>query len=382
MIWNHIVRFSCCLLLAAAALPAQKPTQSGEFILYAGTYTGPKSKGIYAFRFDPASGKTVPIGLVAETTSPSFLALHPTGRYLYAVNESSNSISAFSVDAKTGALAFLNKVASGGSAPCHLTLDRTSKWLLAANYGSGSVAVFPIKTDGSLGDASSVVQHSGSSVNLQRQRGPHAHEVVLSPDNRFALVADLGLDQVLIYRFDAVKGALTPNDPAFAKLSPGSGPRHLVFHPNGRFVYVISEIKSTMTAFAYDAARGSLQELQTVSTLPQGFTGTSSAAEVQVHANGKFLYGSNRGHDSIAAFAIDPAKGTLTPAGHTPTQGKNPRHFAIGPFVPSYLFAANQNSDNIVQFRIDSNTGTLTPTGTVLDVPAPVCVTFFIGQSN
>jgi 6-phosphogluconolactonase len=237
------------------------------------------------------------------------------------------------------------------------------------------VAVFRVLKDGRLGEASAFVQHVGSSVNPERQKEPHAHSINLSPDNRFAIAADLGLDRLLVYRFDAAKGTLAANTPAFAKVNPGSGPRHLAFHPSGRFAYVISEMQSTVSAFAYDTAGGVLRELQTTSTLPKDFSGENDTAEVQVHLSGKFLYGSNRGHDSIAVFAIDAAQGTLTSIERVPTQGKMPRNFGIDP-TGSYLWAANQGSDNLVVFRIDPQTGRLTPTGQVLEVASPVCVKF------
>jgi 6-phosphogluconolactonase len=219
------------------------------------------------------------------------------------------------------------------------------------------------------------VQHSGKSINPQRQEGPHGHAIEASPDNRFVLAADLGLDQILVHRFETAKGTLAPNDPPFAKLAPGAGPRHLAFSRDGRFVYAINELASTMTVFSYDAERGALAELQTLPTLPKGFEGENYTAEVAVHPSGKFLYGSNRGHDSIAVFAIEPAKGTLAPVEHVPTQGKWPRNFAIDP-TGAYLVAANQRSDNLVFFRIDPESGKLTPTGQVIAAPSPACVTF------
>jgi 6-phosphogluconolactonase len=257
-----------------------------------------------------------------------------------------------------------------------LAVDQTGKWLVAANYGGGSVSAFPIKSDGSLGEATGFVQHAGASVNQQRQKEPHAHSVNFSPDNRFVLVSDLGLDQVMIYRLDPVKGTLSANNPAFAKVKSGAGPRHFAFHPNKRFGYVINEIDSTVTAFSYQPSNGTLEEVQTISTLPKDYTGKSYTAEIEVHPNGRFLYGSNRGHDSIAVFSIDPRKGNLTTLEQTSTQGKTPRNFAIDP-SGSYLFAANQGSDNIVMFKIDQKTGKLTPTGAVLEVPSPVCVAFY-----
>jgi len=235
--------------------------------------------------------------------------------------------------------------------------------------------VFPVLEDGRLGEASAFVQHTGSSVNPKRQEGPHAHSIDTSPDNRFLLAADLGLDRLLVYRFDPFKGSLEPNDPAFAKINPGAGPRHFAFHPGGRFVFAVNEMGSSISAFSYDAARGSLRELQTISMLPKDFASQSDAAEIEVHPSGKFLYGSNRGHDSIAVFAIEAGKGTLTPVEYVPTQGKTPRNFAIDP-TGSYMVVANQDSDNLVVFRIDAKTGRLTPNGKVPDVPSPVCVKF------
>jgi 6-phosphogluconolactonase len=289
--------------------------------------------------------------------------------------QSSGAVSAFAIDRVTGKLTLLNEVPSRGADPCYITLDKSGKHVLVANYTGGSVAVFPVLDDGRLGDASAFVQDQGHGTNPERQEGPHAHSIDLSSDNHFALVDDLGLDQVITYRFDPAKGSLAPNEPAFAKVEAGAGPRHLAFHPNGKFAYVINEMHSTVTAFAYDSAGGALRSLQKNSTLPPGFTGQNDDAEVQVHPSGKFLYASNRGHDSIAVFAIDPTKGTLTPVEDIPTRGQTPRSFEIDP-TGSLLFAANQKSNNIVVFRIDAGTGRLTATGQVLEVAAPVCVKF------
>ncbi len=347
-----------------------------SFMVFVGTYTNGASKGIYAYRFHPASGDIEPLGLAAETASPSFLAVHPNRRFLYAVNESdANSVSAFAIDSKTGKLKPLNRVSAHGSGPCHLAVDKTGKQLLVANYGSGSVAAFPIRPDGSLGESGGFDQHVGSGADSRRQRGPHAHCVVFSPDNRFAMAADLGLDKVFVYRVNPAKASFQANDPAYALVKPGSGPRHFAFTPDSMHGYVINEIASTITAFDYDRKRGALTETQTISTLPAGFSGQSTTAEVVVDPNGRFLYGSNRGHDSIAVFAIDRAKGTLTLVEHVPTQGKEPRNFAIDP-SGSYLWAANQNSDSIVLFRVDANTGRLTPSGKTLQAGKPVCVLF------
>jgi len=350
--------------------------------VYIGTYTGAKSKGIYVSPFDPATGKLGPPELAAQTANPSFLAVHPEGRFLYAVGETSSfegkrtgAVGAFSIGPKTGQLTLLNQQSSGGAGPCHLAVDKGGKCLLVANYGSGSIAALPIQRDGSLGEPTSTIQHQGSSVNPQRQAGPHAHFITPAPDNRFVLTCDLGLDQVLVYRLDATKTALARNDPAFASVKPGSGPRHLAFHPSGRFIFLINEMGSTVTVLAYDAKRGTLKELQTISTLPEGFTGKSTCAEVQVHPSGKFVYGSNRGHDSIAVYAIDPENGKLSWVDCRSTQGKTPRHFTIAP-TGQWLLAENQDSDNIAVFRLDTRTGRLSPTGQVVEVGKPVCAVF------
>ena len=350
--------------------------------VYFGTYTGAKSKGIYLSRFNPATGWLTPPELAAATRSPSFLALHPGGRFLYAVGEAGDlqgkragTVSAFSIDTKSGQLTLLNSESSGGAGPCHLAVDGSGKCLLAANYGSGSIAALPIQSTGALAAPGSVIQHQGSSVNPQRQSGPHAHFITTDPANRFALTCDLGLDQVLVYRLDPAKAALVANDPPFASVEPGAGPRHLAFHPSGHFVFLINEMGSTLTVFAYDAKRGALKELQTVSTLPEGFAGNNSCAEVQVHPSGRFVYGSNRGHDSIAVFGFAAKAGKLTCLEHQPTQGKTPRHFALDP-SGQWLLAENQDSDNVVVFRIAAKTGRLSATGQTVAVGAPTCAVF------
>ncbi len=355
--------------------------------LYIGTYTRRaahvqgKSEGIYLLHLDLKQGALHPAGQVTGVDNPSYLALAPDGQHLYAVNEvsdfggkASGAVSAFAIDPETGSLTFINQQPSQGAAPCHVTVEASGRYVLAANYGGGSVVMFPIQRDGRLGVASDFVQHEGSSVNPQRQEGPHAHSINVDPNNRFALAADLGLDKILIYRLDLETGKLTPNpEQPWARVKAGAGPRHLAFHPNGRFVYVINELDSTMTAFAYDGERGTLKEIQTLSTLPEDFQGRSHCADVHVHPSGKFVYGSNRGHDSIVIYACDEGSGELKLVGHEPTQGAVPRDFALDP-TGTYLLAANQNSDNIVVFRIDARSGRLTPTGHVAQVPTPVCI--------
>jgi 6-phosphogluconolactonase len=368
------------LLPSGLAQPAKavKPVK-GEYIAYAGTYTrSDKSKGIYAWRFHPANGKVTAVGLVAETASPSFLAVHPNRKFLYAVNEVSNfegkrtgSVSAFAMDTRTGQLKLLNAVSSRGDGPCHLALDPSGKWLFAANYNGGSVAEYPVHDDGTLGEASAFVQHVGSSVNRQRQAGPHAHSTVLSPNGKSVYVADLGLDQILSYKV----GGLTPNDPPYIKIAQGAGPRHLAFTPNGRYAYVMTEMTASVVAFRYEG--GKFEELQTLPTAE--LSSNISGAEIAVHPNGRFVYSSTRGANTIGVFAIDADRGTLTPVERTPSGGQTPRNFAIDP-TGAYLFAANQDSDNVVVFRIDPRSGKLSPTGDMLDAFAPVCVIFVPAQ--
>jgi 6-phosphogluconolactonase len=351
-----------------------------DTLVYVGTYTGKQGEGIYVCRLDPSTGALTIISKAAGLENPSFLALDPKGRCVYAVREYSASadrqagaIVALSWDRTTGGLTFLNEQPSGGQGPCYVTVDRSARFLLTANYGSGSVAVLPIADDGRLQPPSSVVQHQGSSVNPTRQKEPHAHCIVLDPANRCALAADLGIDKIMVYRFDGEGGKLLPHDPPSVQCEPGSGPRHLAFHPDGRHAYVIEELSSTITAFAWDAGSGRLTPVQRVRTLPEGFQGANACAEIQVHPSGRLLYGSNRGHNSIVSFAVDDRTGELRLGGHEPTQGKNPRHFAVDP-SGRFLLAANQDSGTVVSFRINQDTGALVPTGHLLNVPTPVCL--------
>jgi 6-phosphogluconolactonase len=372
-----IVLAAPVILLSSAATRQQ--TAARQYLVYVGTYTTKtNSKGIYSFQFDTATGKLSELGVAAETPDPSWVAVHPSGKFLYGANEAgkASSVSAFAIDTKTGKLTLLNQLPSLGEDPCYLSFDKTGKYVLVANYSSGTIAVFPILADGRLGEHTALMKDQGATgPNKERQEAPHAHWIETSPDNRFALVADLGLDEVLVYKFDATSGTLIPNEPAFARLKAGFGPRHLAFHPNGRFVFVVSELSSTATSFAYDAKKGTLKEMGTTSTLPHGFSGRNHVAEAAVHPNGKFLYVSNRGNDSLAILSIDAAKGTLAPAGVIPTGGRVPRHFAIDP-SGKYLLAENQFSNNIVVFKMDAATGGLTPTGQVVEVPSPVDIAF------
>ena len=367
-------------LVPMAAFAADKAAAPRTYWAYIGTYTGENSKGIYRFDLDPATGKLTNKALAGESASPSYLAFHPNGRFLYSVNEmpppgkKGGGVSAFAIDQKTGALTFLNQESSVGEGPCHLIVDKEGKHVLAANYGSGSVVVLPIDEKGRLGDPTDFVQHKGKSIDPGRQEGPHAHCVALDAANHFAFVCDLGLDKVMIYKYDAAKGKLTPNDPPAADVAPGSGPRDIAFTPDGKFAYVMNELNSTMTAFAYDADHGALKTLQTLSTLPKGgFKGDTSCAEVVVHPSGKFVFGSNRGQNSIVTFAIDPKTGHMTYVANQGEGIKVPRGFNVDP-TGTWAVVANQDSDSVVTFRIDPKTGELTPTGDKVEVGKPVDV--------
>ena len=365
---------------------AERPHIMNDYLVYIGTYNGPKSQGIYVYRLSLATGKLAPLGLAAASDRPAFLALHPNHKYLYAVNEinqydgkKSGSVSAFSIDHATGKLTLLNIVPSGDPGPCHLTVDHTGKYLLVANYGVGSVASFPILADGRLGKVVSFIPHIGHSVDPKRQEAPHAHSIYISADNRFVVSADLGTDQVCVYRFDANTGTLTPNQPPYASVPPGTGPRHFAFDPNGKFAYVIEEMGSSLTAFTWDAAHGVLHPFETIKTVPKDYTGYNDCAELYFRPDGKFLYGSNRGYDGVTVFAIDPVKGTPTPVQYVHSEGKTPRSFGIDP-TGSYLIAANQDSDSLVVLHIDPSTGHLTPTGQKEEVGSPICVVFEAGK--
>jgi 6-phosphogluconolactonase len=382
------------LVFVTARADKPKPAKK-DFFVFVGTYTDKTdSKGIYAFDFDAANGKLTPRGLAAETSNPSWLVLHPNGKWAYAANESGkqSSISAFSIDAKSAKLTQLNQLPALGEDPCYLSFDKTGKYLFVANYTSGNVVVFPILPDGKLGAATANMMDQGAlGPNKERQEAPHAHWIAPLGETTLIYVADLGLDRVLVYQFDPAKGMLSPvtlgggwsrskqgNDPSFAKLSPGSGPRHVAFSPIGaKAMYVLSEVQSTVTVFpSYPGTDiATFHPLQNASTLPEGFSGHNDAAEITIHPTGKWLFASNRGHDSIAVFSIDSASGKLKPAGDYPTGGKEPRHFAIDP-TGKFLLAENQNSNSIVTFRINPETGALSQISITENVPSPVCLTF------
>jgi 6-phosphogluconolactonase len=352
-----------------------------KMMVFIGTYTGGPSKGIYAYELNLQDGSLKEIGLAAEAANPSFLAIHPNKKFLYAANEVANfqgkrvgAVTGFAIDPETGKLTRINDQSSGGDGPCHLVVDRSGKNVLVANYGGGSVAVLPIDAEGKLKPASAFVQHKGSSINPQRQKEPHAHSINVDQGNRFAFAADLGMDKILIYRFDAEKGSLMANDPAFAVVKPGGGPRHFALSPDQKHAYVNNEITSSVTAFSCDAEKGALTEIQTISTLPPDWKGNNSTAEIQVHPSGKFVYCSNRGHDSVAVFSVS-ADGKLKYVENESTRGKTPRNFGVDP-TGKYLIAANQDSNTLAVFRIDPQSGALSPVGETVAAPKPVCVKF------
>jgi 6-phosphogluconolactonase len=372
------------ILLAGLLAPRQAPAADArDYWVFFGTYTGAKSQGIYVSRMD-ASGKLTAPELAATGTNPTFLATDPQHHFLYAANEFGNfegqhagAITAYAVDAEAGKLTQLNQQSSGGDGPCHVSVDATGKTVMVANYNGGSVAALPVHPDGSLGPAASFIQDQGSSIHLPNQSGPHGHCILADPSNHFALVCDLGVDKVFVYKLDPAKATLAPNDPPFAALKPGAGPRHLAFHPSGKFVYVIDELDCTLTAFRYDAAHGALTEIGTFSTLPadEPMQPNFSCAEVVVHPSGKFLYASNRGHNTIAVFRINARTGNLTLVEHAPTDGEKPRCFNVDP-SGHFLIAANQDSDNVVIFSINSRTGQLAPTDQQLKIGSPVAIVF------
>src|SRR5216684_1192533 len=383
--------FLAPLVFSVAGGSADQPAANRKYLVFVGTYTTKtESRGIYGYEFDADTGKLTPKGVAAEARDPSWVTVHPSGKFLYAANEAgkSSTVSAFAVDAKSGKLTLLNQMPALGEDPCYISFDKAGKYVLVANYTSGNIVVFPILPGGKLGEHTALVQVSGATgPNKERQEGSHAHWIETSMGNGTVFVAALGLDRVLIYPFDSKTGSLTSDkvatstgwskSPAAKRgwsvtLSPGTGPRHVAFSRDGRFLYVLGELQSTVTVFRSPGADDdNFHSIQRIATLPKSFSGRNDAAEIAVHPNGKFLYTSNRGNDSIAIFAIDHAKGTLTLVAHVLTGGKEPRHFAIDP-SGKYLLAENQRSNNIVVFKIDAATGGLTPTGQVVEVPSPV----------
>ena len=361
------------LCIASITLSAAEP------LVFISAFASGDKAGIHAFSFDSKSGTLQPLHRTTEIQNPFFLAVSPDQRFLYAINAEKfggaddEFVTAYALDGRTGQLKRLNQQSARGTASCYLDVDATGKTVVVANYASGSVASLPVKEDGSLGEAASFIQHSGSSMDPQRQKGPNAHSIVVSPDNRFALAADLGIDKILIYQLDAAKAKLTPNEAQpFVKMQPGSGPRHITFHPNGRHVYVINELANTVSCFDYAAASGTLTERQTISTLPTGFTGKSYTADLKITPDGKFLYGTNRGHDSIASYRIGE-DGCLTLLSIDPSLGKGPQNLLISP-DGQWLLCANMPGNSVVVFHIDTTNGKITATGTPIEMPMPSCI--------
>lgn len=379
----YVMLSMCLLSLILLVSPARAEER---MLVYVATVPEKSNsqQGIYKTTLNMKTGLLAPPELVIKTNRSSFITIHPNGRFLYACNEigefqgkKTGAASAFAIDPTTGKLTALNDQPSGGQGPCYVRVDGSGKNLLVANYGGGSVAVLPIdETTGTLAAPSATVQHEGKSVDPNRQQGPHAHSFNPSPDNRFALACDLGLDKVMVYQLESAEGELTANDPPSASVAPGAGPRHLAFSNDGKFVYVGNEMGNTVTAFAYDAQQGALKEIQSLSTLPEAFAENSFVAEVAMHPTGRFLYISNRGHNSIAVFSVDPASGRLTAVNHPSTGGDWPRHFKIDP-SGKWMIVANQNSGDLVSFAIDQEKGTLAQAGSKVELAQPMCVQFY-----
>ena len=380
---------SSAVLLSSAFLPTLAPAQPRtharpqNYFVYVGTYTGAHSKGIYAYRFDASTGQLTPIGLAAELPNPSFLIADRANRHLYVATEmgahdrkdTNGAISSYAIDPRTGSLKFLNKVDSGGGGTCHLALDRTGKVLFLVNYFSGSVASFAVNSDGTIGGRTGFDMHSGSSVDPERQPGPHPHEVVFSPDDRFVFVPDLGTDRIYIYRLNPANRSFSPANPAYITVEAGAGPRHFLFGPGARFAYLVCEMGSRVIVFSYDAAHGALHPIQTISTLPPDYTGPNASAEIQIDREGKHIYTSNRGHNSIAVFSIDPQNGKLKNTQIASTLGDWPRNFVLDP-TGKYLIVADQNDNRLVVLAVDPRDGHLEPTGQSQEAGSPVCILF------
>ena len=367
------------IIIIMATLISTPSLIATTYDLYFGTYTNASpSEGIYHSTFDSTTAVLSKPKLAAKVSSPTFLAIHPNNKIVYAISERNpGEVSAFAIDPHTKHLNFINKVSSGGIGPCHLSLSVDAKTLLVANYSSGSLSSIPIKIDGSLGTPASQIKHKGSSVNKNRQEAPHAHSINITPDNKFAYVADLGIDKIMIYNLDTKTSKLTTNTPSYFATKPGAGPRHLTFHPNGKLVYLINELDNTLIALSYNSTNGELKELQSISTLPSGFKGKSKTAEVNIHPNGKFLYASNRGHDSIATYAINSDTGMLTFVSFQKYEINNPRHFNLDP-SGKFCIVGSQDTNQISLFKIDQKNGELIPTKTKYTIGKPVCIKFLI----
>ncbi|WP_044171897.1 lactonase family protein [Flectobacillus major] len=357
-------------LVWSSAILAQAPQ---EFYVLVGTYTSKASKGIYVYKFNTATGELQFSSVVSGVKNPSFITLSPNQKFAYSVGETDGdgTVNAFSFDKQSGSLSFLNSESAGGAGPCHITTDRTGKWVIAGNYGGGSLSILPILGNGTVGKATQTIQHTGHSVNASRQEKPHVHSINVAPNNQDVFVPDLGVDKIYTYSLDTQKGLLNEGKPAYTSSIAGSGPRHFTFHPNGKWAYVIEELSATVTAYRYQ--KGGLKATQTISTLPADYTGKKWCADIHISPDGKFLYASNRSHESITVYAINTKTGQLTWVDNTNVAGKTPRNFAIDP-TGNYILVANQDSDNITIFKRDKATGKFTYTGTSVEVSMPVCL--------
>ncbi len=370
------------IALVLSALLVSSHAIAKDMFVYFGTHRSGPQVGFSVAHFDSTTGVLAAPRFLTEAHEPAFFVLTPDGRHLYACNGGApGDLSSYSIDGQTGALTSLNRVPSGGAEPAYVSLDRSGRFAFVANYDAGTLAAFVLGSDGRLGDRTAYVQHSGHSINPQRQTRPHTHSIVPDPTNHFVLAADLGEDRLHVYRFDEKTGSLQPNDPPFAAITPGSGPRHVKFHPNGRWVYLINEMASTVIAFNWDPVRGALSEFQTISTLPSDFKGESTGAEIEVHPNGRFLYASNRGHDSLVVFAIDPASGRLSLVQHISSGGRTPRNFAFDP-TGHWIVCTNHGSNNAVVFQVDGGTGRLSRVGDPVHVPDPFCARFLVVEKR
>jgi 6-phosphogluconolactonase len=374
---------ACRLLLTILLMNSATTAHAAQnqFWVYIGTSTHPpsKSKGIYLYQLDAASGTITDKGVVAEIGDPGWQKINQNGKFLYTVataeKHRQSIVAAYRIDSQTGALSWLNQQATRGEDSTHLDVDPSRSLAVVANYSSGDLSVMPINPDGTVAAPTAVIKHSGSSVNPDRQTHPYVHSCNIDPSGKYMLACDLGVDKIYIYRLDPASQSLSNANPPTVSVPPGSGPRHLSFHPNGKFAYLVTEMGGTVAAYSWDSTSGQLRALQTVSTLPSAFLGYNKSAEVRILPNGKFLYASNRGPDDLAIFSIDPVQGTLKLVGFQPTGGKGPRDFAIDP-TGNFLFAANQDSDSVTVFRVNADTGMLTSMNAALKVPVPICVTF------
>lgn len=373
-VWRSLsfVLAAISMITGPSAVPAKGP------LVFITAFAPGDKGGIHAYEFDTSSGELTPLHRTAGVENPFFLALTPDKKYLYSIHaknfggKDNEQVAAYAVLGRTGELKLRNRQSAEGTAACYLDVDKTGKMLVVANYSSGSVASLPIKADGSLGEHASFFQHKGSSVNAARQKEPHAHSIVISPDNKYALAADLGIDQVVCYKLDSESAKVTPSKPPFARAPAGAGPRHLTFHPGGKRVYVINELANSVTVFDYNPATGTLTEKQTISTLPEGFKGDSYCADLKITPDGQYLYGTNRGHDSIAAYRIGD-DGRLSLIAIEPSRGKGPQNLAITP-DGAWLLCANMPGNNVAVFQIDARTGKLKAVGEPVTQTSPSCI--------